>query len=467
MARRPRILVFFDLDLTVRHFLQSGEIRWLEERFDVTYVFNEQPDARPEQRQLNLSPEPFDLPSVRWTQITRKRHGRWYPLYAVTALAYQRGTENYGHRRYLVWTHVKSERHVRRFERLSHPLVYPWFKRIFMAAMGIERNLLDLIDAEAPDALVYPSTLAGPYLAELARIAPRRNLPLITLMNSWDNPSSKAFPVDGISHLVVWGEQTRDHAQRYMRMPAERIYPFGAAQFEIYRQPVAESRAELAAHFDVPEDANIALYAGIWSGGHETQYLKELNAIAGSGALGPLHIIYRPHPWRGPLGDGEASFFDLDLPHVTMDPTMADYYRECVEQGRRSLFMADYTETARLLALADFTLSPMSTISLESILVGKPSVMLLARDTLPDLMENPPVRYRELCALEGAVTCEKLENLADACAKALAYKEDSAVRPAMANQRGYLVTLDGPRYMDRLADLIADAIGERIGQAAA
>ncbi len=467
MTQRAKALVFIDLDLIVRHFVSNGEIRKLEECFDVTYVFNEQPDADPEQRQLNIDHRSLGLPKVRTVQISRKRHGHWYPLYAATALAYQRGTENYDHRRYLVWSHVKSEKHVRRFERLSHPLVFPWFKRLFLAAMGLHKPLLELIDSEAPDILVYPSTLNGPFLAELARIAPRRNLPLIVLMNSWDNPSSKAFPVEGIAHLVVWGEQTREHAETYMRVPRERIHTFGAAQFEIYRRPVPESRAELARMFGVPADARIAVYAGIWSGGHETTYLRELDAIAASGRLGNLHIIYRPHPWRGPLGDGEIDFFALGLEHVTMDPTMADYYRECVERGRRSLFMADYAQTARLLALADITLSPMSTISLESILVGKPSVLLLAHDTLPDLMKTPPVRYGELCALDGAVTCEELPALEAACAEALRRAGDPDATAAMARQRDYLVVLDGPGYMERVADLVARETGGAETRAAA
>lgn len=460
MARRPRLLVFFDLDLTIRHFLQNGEIRKLEERFDVTYVFNEQTDTPLENRHLTIDPAQFDLPRVLATQISRRRHGLWYPLYAATALNHQRGTENYAHRRYLVQIHTNSERHVRRFENLSRPLIFPVFKRLFLAAMGRDRTLENLIKTERPDAIIYPSTLHGPYMAELARIANRSGVPLIALMNSWDNPSSKAFPVEGISHLVVWGEQTRQHAITYMRMPPERVHPFGAAQFEIYREPVAESPETLAADFGVPSDHQIALYAGIWSGPHENAYLKELDAIAASGRLGPLHIIYRPHPWRGPLADGELSFFDLGLKHVTMDPTMEAFYRECIEQERSSLFMADYRDTVRLLALVDFTLSAMSTISLESILVGKPTVLLLARDTLPELTKVQPVRYRELCALDGAITCDQMDMLETACQTALAYAKDPAVKNAMLRQRDYLAVLSGDGYMQRVADLVDTCVND-------
>ena len=95
--------------------------------------------------------------------------------------------------------------------------------------MGLHKGLMELIGTERPDALVYPSTLSGPHMAELARIAHVTGVPLIVLMNSWDNPSGKAFPVEGISHLVVWGEQTKQHAVTYMRMPPERVHPFGAA----------------------------------------------------------------------------------------------------------------------------------------------------------------------------------------------------------------------------------------------
>jgi hypothetical protein len=40
-------------------------------------------------------------------------------------------------------------------------------------------------------------------------------------MNSWDNPSSKAFIVGTPDRLFVWGEQTKQHAVRYLQMPEE------------------------------------------------------------------------------------------------------------------------------------------------------------------------------------------------------------------------------------------------------
>ena len=55
-------------------------------------------------------------------------------------------------------------------------------------------------------------------------------------MNSWDNPSTKSTMLGNPDKLLVWGEQTKNHANEFLKCPKDSIVLSGAAQFEIYKK---------------------------------------------------------------------------------------------------------------------------------------------------------------------------------------------------------------------------------------
>src|SRR5205807_6297299 len=140
----------------------------------------------------------------------------------------------------------------------------------------------------------------------------------------------------------VWGPQTRRHAIEFLKMPADRIVEFGAAQFDVYREPVTDSDAELRKMFGVPDKVPILLYGGVSKGVNETVPLQALDAAIADGRIPPAHVIFRPHPWRARLVEGEKSFFEVPFRHVTIDPFMADYYRRAVADAAPGFELADY-----------------------------------------------------------------------------------------------------------------------------
>ena len=89
--------------------------------------------------------------------------------------------------------------------------------------------------------------------------------------------------------LVVWGEQMRRHAIKYLGISNQKIECFGAAQFEIYKKP-KENRVELADFFNVDPCKKILLYAGVGSSGYETLYLKLLEKAIKNNILQDCHI---------------------------------------------------------------------------------------------------------------------------------------------------------------------------------
>lgn len=459
---RKKVLVFLDFDMLVRHFVLAGVFRELEKNWQVKYVFLA--DATSPKTPLTIDPSLLRLSDWTWFEVPRRRMGSWDKLYCVTALRNQRGTRNYVWRKESM-TSVRGRARVLWYELLSLPVMFQLFRRGFLGRMGVYDPLDAFISKEAPDLVIHPSILAGYFINELLEICPRRGIPLAVLMNSWDNPSTKAMNTGLPDRLVVWGPQTRRHAIEYMRMPPERVLQFGAAQFDVYRDPVTETEAELRTFFRVPEAAPIILYAGVSKSVDETAHLRTLDAAIANGEIPPCHILYRPHPWRGGLVAGETNFFDVRWQHVSMDPTMEAYYRRTAVKAEHGFDMADYRVTAKLLRLVAGVISPLSTMLLEAIMHGKPILMFVpgedqsegVQDTIKLGMRLP--HFAEFWGAKGIDICTKAPDLAPSVRRMLTEHQDPSIREALITHARNYAVMDGPRYPERLAALAEELTG--------
>ena len=467
-GQRRKALVFIDYDMLVRHFVLSGAFAELEKRFDVRYVFHS--DSTSSKQALHVDPAKLGLADWTRFEIPRVRMGTWDKLYCITALHNQRGTRNFAARRQLM-ADVRGWKRTCWYQLLSMPMIFPLVKRKILGEMGVFEPLARFIDAEKPDIVMHPSILAGYFVNELTQICPARGIPLALLMNSWDNPSTKAMNTGLPDRLVVWGPQTRRHAIEYMKMPPERVLEFGAPQFQVYREPIAEGDAALRAMFQVPLDVPVILYAGVSKSVNETSHLEALEAAIASGAMPPCHVIYRPHPWRGGLVDGERNFYDVPFRHVSMDPYMADYYRRVARKSEQGFDMADYRVTARLLRLVSGVISPLSTMLLEAAMHGLPMIMFwpdgpkgIAGQTI-ELGRKLP-HFAEFWGPEGIQVCTEGSALASACREMLIRHQSPEVREGLRSHARNYVVMDGPPYATRLADLADDLVGTRAVQAA-
>lgn len=456
MTRKKKALIFVDHDLIVRHFIKSCAFRELEQDFDVAYVFNVDESTR--KKWLFTDVDGLGLRNVMRTGITRARLGSWHKLFSASVLRNQRGTRNYRPRKELM-AEISGRWHTEYYTLLSLPGIYPLFRRRFLARQGVHQPLADLIRAQEPDIVFHPTILAGYYVNELPFICKAMGIPLVMLMNSWDNPSVKALGTSYPDKLVVWGEQTRRHAIEYMRMPEQDVLSFGAAQFQIYREPVTESDAELRSMFKVPEGLPILLYGGASKGAHESKYLKLLDDLIVAGTVPPCHVIYRPHPWRGELGEGEVSFFDLACRHISMDPFMEPYYRRATTAGQFGIEMADYAVTRKLLHLVSAVISPLSTILLEATILGKPVLMFFPQDDMgqkggrhTQLALNM-VHFVDFWGKPGVNVCNSEAEFAGKCSQLMEQADDPAIHQELQRHARYFLVMDGPGYGERVRQL--------------
>jgi len=456
---QKKALVFVDYDLLVRHFVLSGAFSELERRYDVKYVFHT--DSTSPKQGIYLDVNQLGLKNFTRFEIPRARMGAWDKLYSITALHNQRGTENFKRRRDLMAL-VRGRKRVLWYQFLSHPLLFPQVRQHFLKKMGTFQPLLDFITAEKPDIIIHPSILAGYFINELLTIAPHLGIPLVVLMNSWDNPSTKAMNTGLPDRLIVWGPQTKAHAIKYMKMPPEHVLEFGAAQFDIYRRPIGMSDAELRRMFKVPLDRPIVLYGGASKGADETEHLLRLDRAIEAGEIPSCHVLYRPHPWRGGLSRNERNFFDLSFRHVTMDPHMESYYRKTADQEYLGFDLADYSVTPKLLHMVSAVISPLSTILLEAVMLGKPILMYypeLHGSSLADRQVSIGLNlphFADFWNSQGIEVCTQANLLSSACQRLLVDYQHPDVREALMTHARKFVARDGDPYGTRLSNLVEE-----------
>lgn len=455
MSTKKKALVFLDYDMLIRHFILSGVFNELEAEYDVKYVFHSDDNSSKQGLYTDLAS--LGLTNYTSFHVPRKRLGFWDHLYCAKVLNAQRGTDNYAARLTLM-NLTRSPKWVRRYQFLSLPGIFDLFSLAFRTVMGAYQPLLKFLEDEAPDIIIHPSLLQGFFINELVPHSKNLGIPFVCLMNSWDNPSAKAVATGLPDKLVVWGEQTRRHAIDYMKMPAEDILMFGAAQFQVYRTPVEETDEQLRAMFKVPETLPIILYGGTSKGVLENNHLQLLENAIEAGRIPPCHILYRPHPWRGELALNERSFFDYEFKHVSIDPFMEDYYRRTISGAGKGFDMADYDITRKLMKLVHAVTSPLSTILLETIMHQKPIQILLFSDTADEMCKGvldiatTIAHFADLKG-PGISYCSDEADIESGCALLLEQANDPEIKKGLQETAAFFVVTNGPTYGERLRKL--------------
>lgn len=367
-----KVLVFIDHDILYRHFVRSGAFAHLAERHSLAFVLPEAGESR-----FTLDPSDSGAPILRLGSERPRVHW-WRRIFQVDQMRWRPGADWRKLRRTL-W-YVLGWKAALLTLLLSLPGIRQVHKKRLLARLEARpyRALVDLLDRENPDVVLHPTVLDGLFLNDLIAECGRRMLPLVCIMNSWDNPSTKRSVVGSPPWLLVWGEQTRRHAVRYIRMPAERAVPFGAAQFEVFRSPPRVSRETFCRNHGIDPAKRVVMYAGATKSADEFSHLVKLDELIGQGRFGDVALVYRPHPW-GRGGVGGDRILSHPWRNVHLDNSMRSYLA-AVAAGSKEMYMSDYRDTHDVLSSVDAVISPMSTILIEAALHGKPICCYLANE---------------------------------------------------------------------------------------
>jgi hypothetical protein len=377
MKSKLKVLVFVEHDIMIRNFIHSGAFNALMERHDVRFLFPEA--GYKDNKRVSIDIHTLGLGDrAGYLTVAKDRMNLWAKLNHVNRLRWRPWAGTTDIRK---MTRVAiGPGHRREYTFLALPLIFSWFqwRTLAKAAKIPNQELEKLLDEEQPDILIHPTVLYGVYISDLIEVSHRRKIPLVAITNSWDNAPRNVGLKWGPTWLLVWGEQAKRFAVRLGQLPSHRVINFGAAQFDVYREPPRLSRKEFCSQQEIEPGKTLLLYAGTSKETDEFAHLQLLDDAIEAGELGNTAILYRPHPWGAGGMDG-GRIVGHSWKHVRIDHTMRAYLEKVRAEGY-SMILPDYRDTRDILANVDATISPLSTMVLESPLNGKPSMLYMPDD---------------------------------------------------------------------------------------
>lgn len=256
--------------------------------------------------------------------------------------------------------------------RFLYELIYRLYHSTWYSEPGVEAFLNDY----KPDLLVIHNVqnqAIRPWIAS----ARRRRLPMLGIVGSWDQPTSKGPMPPGVGVFLVQSKFMKQELVEHHGIDPSRVQATGWPQMDFYQMPGAiRPKAELAAELGLAPGLDYVLFAGNSPrlGPHEpvvVQYLAKLLAEADIGRESTL--VVRPHPndneWQARFGGVH------NPPRVLVLPP---------EAGRMT-FLADLLSHARLLV------STGGTISLDAMALDTP-VINIGFDGDQSLAEHESIR---------------------------------------------------------------------------
>jgi len=256
---------------------------------------------------------------------------------------------------------------------------------LMRAERALERHLNKLLlsyprSPEAVERLVSLSPdvvlATGPFQFEQpAIVAAARNLgiPVLALVPSWDNISTKHRMIFNYDGFMVWSEQTKSDLHRFY--PYSRnvpVYIVGAAQFDVFFQKrFHDTREAFCADHGLQPELPIIVYAvGSPNFLNEHHGAMDMAVRVVRGELGDAQMIVRPHPVHD-NGQMAAQFKEF-YPRVVLQRTAeVDLARNARSQDERQI--REWVNTFRH---ADVVINLSSTVAIDAAIFDRPVVNL-------------------------------------------------------------------------------------------
>lgn len=224
---------------------------------------------------------------------------------------------------------------------------------------------------------------------QLQRLLYRQGVPTISIIPSWDNPSSKGCISTGVDTVLVWGDtQKRELEKYYPTIDPACIRVAGIPQFDLYTQdlPPELDRRSFFERFSIPANSRLILYATC----SERLFTREPEVVAHiadateQNRFGEqAHVLIRCHP-----ADRAERYRHLcDNDRVTIFPSSVQHSQTLQSWTPPNLETAVLAATLRH---SEVCINTASTMTLDAFACGKP-VVNIAYDgdaTLPYLQST-------------------------------------------------------------------------------
>jgi hypothetical protein len=247
-----------------------------------------------------------------------------------------------------------------------------------------QRKLSEQIEG-APDLLIGTRSLLNSIDYGIIAEARVRRIPILTIAGSWDNFTTKGFFPFKAEKIVVWNAKMKCELEEIFAVPADHVviagYPRKAALARLASGSDAQTYLR---SIGIEGYRRFVLYAASYSeltrvpgrtDPLEYAVMAEVSRRLEENLPPDVCLILRLHPFSDP--DGASAFNNLKRSFVFV-PGRKDMYVE------RVMGPDDETHLARQIALSECVVSLASTMTIDSLSLGKP-VMNTRFDPEPGL----------------------------------------------------------------------------------
>jgi len=231
---------------------------------------------------------------------------------------------------------------------------------------------LEMLQTDAPDAifLTAPFQFNQPAIAAAAK---KLGIPVLCLIPSWDNLSTKNRMVFKYDGYVVWSEESKKQLHKfYPHAHQSPVYVTGAAQFDVFfRNAFYQTREEFCRDQNLDAEIPIIVYAlGSPNFLCEHDGARHLAERIRDGELGKVQMLVRPHPM---FDDGELiKMFAPFAPFVRVQ-TVADGREKSAARSQNARQITEWINTFRH---ADVVVNLSSTVTVDAAIFDCPVVNL-------------------------------------------------------------------------------------------
>ena len=415
--------IFIDHDIIIRNFIKTKVFNSLSQEYNLIFFFPNKYKKR-----VNTNISELKLNKSVFIDIDPKRNHTLQRFYHVSILKDLRKRKDKDKQVTLImYKHIlrKGRFYLDWFR--SSKYIYPIYKNYIKKKIGSNAELIHIIKKNYIDIIIHPTVLNGLFVNDLLDISKKLDIPNIFLINSWDNPSTKSLMYGHPDKIFVWGEQTKNHAIKFLNIPEENIVISGAAQFEFYKYPDKIDNQHYVKMIKNKSNYKLICYAGSSKGLNEMHHLKILDDFINKNNIN-IKILYKPHPWKDFHKD-EKNFFDYNFVNIMMDPLSKDNYLSLLRNEYFNLDLINQESNIIVLKSVDALITPVSTILLEAAFLGKPIAVYLSNDNLSLKshfnVASQRIQYTEFYSLIEPLLCEDMKELGSTINQLVKLSQDS------------------------------------------
>lgn len=370
--QKRKILLALPFGQTIRDVLRSDTYTELKQRQDIELVILSSASNNPEFR------EEFGGENVTFEHLGEYKPNRlellWQSFYLST-LAFQSNTIR-------LYAQNDPKSALRLFIPLSNGLsrVIGRFRLqgllgFLMKISNRQRNYKAVFDKHNPDLVVVTRVLRASPDYPVLKEAAARDLPLIALVSSWDNFTTKGFFPFGVKKLVVWNDVMKREAVNLFGFPEKDIFLSGIPRFDNYfKRQGMRSKEAFFAEFGLDPNKKLLTYTTgnktlVLPPGDDTSAEADvalyLAQAIESGRLEGVQLMVRLHP----LADPEDFHKLKDRDGVILQiPGKKGEFRD------RLFSKADDVEIAETVCYSDLIINVASTMTIDAAVFDTPSL---------------------------------------------------------------------------------------------